>query len=345
VRRSSIWISVAITALLITGGALLRHTPGGKATLVEDELGLFTPEQFARISEHHAFLLKDHGIDYRVVTRSTGGDINGFAVQYFDHNGVGSESPHGHGLLLVIDPDQDKVRLEVSRSLEGTFVDAFVAYVEQRQMVPFFAKNRIADGVLATTEMIVTRVQNAKSNAGFSTESWAAATSGAGATSKASINQGGDESFRQGIDHQAAGSPLATLEQYQAAMSQRNLRPDLDIYSADTKAMLKGWVMTAAQADNQAKSLKHCDPLGVRLSDDARLAVVRYPIRERTCNPWFMVFEDGAWRLDLTMMQKAIRFGRSNAWHFASGVHHPYQFAFVDWEFDKNGFPVRSYQH
>jgi uncharacterized protein len=343
-RRSSIWISVAITALLITGGALLRHTAGGKATLVDDDLGLFTPEQLARISEHHAFLLKDHGIDYLVAAKSTAGDINGFAVRYFDDNRIGSKSAYGHGLLLLIDPDLDKVRMEVSRSLEGTFVDAFVAYIEQRQMVPFFAKNRIADGVLATTEMIVTRVQNAKANAGFSTEAWAAATSGAGATSKAGINQGGDDTFRQGRDHQAAGSPLATLEQYQAAMSQRNLRPDLDIYSTDTKAMLKGWVMTAAQADNQAKSLKQCDPLGVRLSDDGQLAVIRYPIRERSCNPWFMVLEDGAWRLDLTMMQKAVRFGRSNAWHFASGVHHPYQFAFVDWEFDKNGFPVRGHQ-
>jgi len=292
-RRSSLWISVAITALLVTGGALLRHTSGGKTTLVEDELGLFTPEQLARISEHHAFLLKDHGIDYRVATKSTGVDINSFAVRYFDANRIGSESAYGHGLLLLIDPDQDKVRLEVGRSLEGTFVDAFVAYIEQRQMVPFFAKNRIADGVLATTEMIVTRVQNANSNAGFSTEAWAAGTSGAGATSKAGIGQGGDDTFRQGIDHQAAGSPLATLEQYQAAMSQRNLRPDLDIYSADTKAMLKGWVMTAAQADNQAKSLKQCDPLGVRLSDDGQLAVIRYPIRERTCNPWFMVLEPG----------------------------------------------------
>lgn len=128
-------------------------------------------------------------------------------------------------------------------------------------------------------------------------------------------------------------------------MSQRNLRPDLDIYSADTRAMLKGWVMTAAQADNQAKSLQQCRPLGVQFSDDRELAVIRYPIRERSCNPWFMVFENGAWRLDLTMMQKAIRFGRSNAWHFASGVHHPYQFAFADWEFDKNGFPVRSHSH
>lgn len=341
-RRSWIWTSLAITALLISGGMLLRHSQSFQPPLVDDSLGLFTPDQLARISDHHAFLLQDHGIDYRVVTGSTGGDISRFAVRYFDDNRVGSESRHGHGLLLVIDPEQDEVRLEVSRSLEGIFVDAFVAYVEQRQMVPFFGKNRIADGVLATTEMIVTRVQNSKSNAGFGAESWTAATSGAGATSRAGINQDRGEAFRQGLNHEAAASPLATLERYLVAMSQRNLRPDLDIYSADTRKMLSGWVMTAAQADNQTKALKQCQPLGVQFSDDGQLAVIRYPIRDRQCNPWFLLLENGAWRLDLTMMQEAIRFGRSNAWLFAKGVEHPYQFAFRDWEFDSNGFPVRS---
>jgi uncharacterized protein len=343
-RTTSIWISLSLTALLIAAGALLRHSHNIETTRVDDDLGLFTPEQSARITDHHAFLLQDHGIDYRVVTRPAGGDINRFAVEYFDDSRIGSESPYGHGLLLVIDPEQDQVRLEVSRSLEGIFPDAFIAYVEQRQMAPFFGKNRVADGILATTEMIVTRVQNAKSNAGFSTESWTAATSGAGATSKASIGKDGDQNFRRGVDHEAAELPLATLEQYHLAMSQRNLRPDLDIYSSDTKKMLSGWVMTAAQADNQATALKQCHPLGVQFSDDGQLAVIRYPIRNRQCNPWFMVREHGAWRLDLTMMQKAIRFGRSNAWHFAKDIRHPYQFAFTDWEFDDNGFPVGSYR-
>jgi len=343
-RTASIWISLSITALLIAAGALLRHSHNSETPRVDDDLGLFTPEQSARISDHHAFLLQDHGIDYRVMARSAGGDINRFAVEYFDANRVGSESPYGHGLLLVIDPEQDQVRLEVSRSLEDIFPDAFVAYVEQRQMVPFFGKSRIADGILATTEMIVTRVQNAKSNAGFSTEAWTAATSGAGATSKAAIGKDGDQTFRRGADHDAAESPLSTLEQYHLAMSQRNLRSDLDIYSSDTKKMLSGWVMTAAQADNQAKALKQCHPLDVQFSDEGQLAIIRYPITNRQCNPWFMVLERGAWRLDLTMMQKAIRFGRSNAWHFVKGIGHPYEFGFSDWKFDEHGFPVGSHR-
>ncbi len=108
--------------------------------------------------------------------------------------------------------------------------------------------------------------------------------------------------------------------------------------------MLSGWVMTAAQADNQAKALKQCHPLDVQFSDEGQLAIIRYPITNRQCNPWFMVLERGAWRLDLTMMQRAIRFGRSNAWHFVKGIGHPYEFAFSDWKFDEHGFPVGSHR-
>jgi hypothetical protein len=41
------------------------------------------------------------------------------------------------------------------------------------------------------------------------------------------------------------------------------------------------------------------------------------------------------------MMQKAIRFGRSNAWRLDSAARHPYAFAFDDWSFDAHGFPQR----
>jgi hypothetical protein len=46
--------------------------------------------------------------------------------------------------------------------------------------------------------------------------------------------------------------------------------------------------------------------------------------------------------LDLTMMQRAIRFGRANARHFDLAANNPYRFAFADWRFDANGFPLAN---
>ena len=43
--------------------------------------------------------------------------------------------------------------------------------------------------------------------------------------------------------------------------------------------------------------------------------------------------------LDLTMMQRAIRFGRDNSWHFAPTADHAYTYAFRDWRLDASGYP------
>jgi uncharacterized protein len=104
--------------------------------------------------------------------------------------------------------------------------------------------------------------------------------------------------------------------------------------------MLKDWVMTPAQMDNVLRSYGSCAPEPARLSPGGRHAVIRYAPAERQCSPWFLALEDGRWRLDLTVMQEAIRFGRDNSWRFADGVPETYAFAFGDWSFDRNGFPA-----
>lgn len=339
-RRSS--ISISLLALILLGSAIYFFRPSLiQRPLVEDGANLLTEAQIEHISEYHDFLLKDHGIDYRIVSRASGEDINLFAVNYFETNGVGQRSQSGHGLLLVVDTKSDQVRLEVSQSLEAVYLDAFIAYIEQRQMVPFFAQGRLSDGILATTEMIITRAQNAKQNAGFTNEPWPAQSSGAGATTQARLTKGRDNDFKHGDNPSAGETPDSTLARYRETMSRRNLRTDLVIYSTETKKMLEDWVMTPAQADNQARSLDRCRPKRTAISADGQLAVINYAIEDRQCNPWFFVHEQGGWRLDLTMLQKAIRFGRSNAWHFANNVDHPYQFAFENWRLDKNGYPVK----
>ncbi len=77
------------------------------------------------------------------------------------------------------------------------------------------------------------------------------------------------------------------------------------------------------------------------LGRDGRLAVIRYPPGERACASWFFRRAGGAWALDLTMMQRALRFNHSNYWRFDMSARHPYRFAFDDWAFDRHGFPKR----
>jgi uncharacterized protein len=285
---------------------------------LDDQAGLLTDDERRRLSTYHDFLRQDHGIAYQVVTATGLGDINAFAVERFEALAVGERGEAGRGLLLVIDAEADLVRLEVGYALEGVYPDAFIAYVEQRQMVPFFRAGRVADGILATSELIIARAQRAEADAGFEGEAWMTGSGGAGATTAAEIGTGRTLPQRQTASGEfAAGrTPFDTLAAYLAAMRARN---------------------GPAQMDNVLRSYRRCGTGSLRRDGD--LAVIRYPIDQRLCAPWFFRQLDDGWALDLTMMQRVIRFGRDNSWHFDPGVPHAYGFAFDDWRLDARGYP------
>lgn len=311
-----------------------------KAPRVADLAGLLNDRDEDRISRFNAYLLSDHDIDYRILIQRNIDDINRYAASYFHERKVGAASNSGRGLLLVLDPEADEVRLEVSYALEPTYTDAFVAYIERRQMTEFFAANRIADGILATTELLITRATNAAKGLDPSTEGWAAASGGGGAKVDARIGEGSSPRRRDDVDIGAGASPREILAQYRQAMDDRNNNPELSIYSGETRAMLSQRVMTPAQMDNVAQSLRKCQPEKLLYTENR--AVLRYPIEERTCSPYFFLREDGQWRLDFTVMINAIRFGRNNEWRVVPGYAGPYGFAFADLQFDRNGYPYRQ---
>lgn len=134
--------------------------------------------------------------------------------------------------------------------------------------------------------------------------------------------------------------PDQTLATYFSELRRQNSNTDLDIYTPATRRMLEDWAMTPAQMDNLVNTYAGCRAEATRIDASQRYAVIRYPVSERQCSPWFFEFVDGGWALDLTMMQRAIRFGAGNAWRFDLDTTHPYDFAFVDWAFDSRGFPL-----
>jgi uncharacterized protein len=338
--RLSRSISLVVAAGLLALAAYHWFGASSSLPLVDDGAELLSAAQRQRIAEHHAYLLADHDIDYRVVTARGLGDVNQAAVALFQRLADDGHSKGGRGLLLLIDADADLVRLEVGYALEGVFPDAFAAYIEQRQMVPFFERGRVADGILATTELIVTRAQHAAANAGYETEAWHAGSGGAGATASARLGAGAQPApTATGAAARPGRSPAETLEAYFAAMAARNADPDLAIYTPESRRMLTGWVMTPAQMDNVAKSARSCPPGVTKIAPEGRHAVIRYPAAARGCPPYFLARAEGGWALDFVTMQRVIRFGRSNAWRLAERSGHPYAFAFHDWRFDRNGFP------
>ncbi|MDC0662925.1 TPM domain-containing protein [Marinobacter sp. SS21] len=327
----------AIVWINLTAALLLRPLIQSAPPLVADRVGLLSDDDQAKIAEVHHFLLQDLDLDYRVVIDRDLGDIDLFAADYFRDQDVGTPSHSGRGLLLVLDVSANQLRLEVSHALEPVYTDAFTAYIEHRQLTEFFAANRIADGVLATTELLVTRATNAAAGLDPSTEGWSAGSGGGGARMAARLGEGQAERSTEHLEHGSAASLQDTLERYRTTMVNRNNNPALAIYSRVTRDLLAQRVMTPAQMDNVARSLREC---GIDSSfRSGNRAVLRSPIAERTCPPYFFVREDNQWRLDFTVMIEAIRFGRNNQWRLVPDYAGPYQFGFLDLRFDQNGYP------
>lgn len=320
--------------LLLAAGAAIAAL-----VLVDDRANLLTDKERDRIAVYHSYLLEDFDIDYRVITVREAGDLVVFGARQFKSRNVGGLSKSGRGLLLVINAAQDRMRLEVGHALEGVYTDGFVAYIEQRQMVPFFQASRIADGILATTELIVGQGQNATARNGFDVPPGVSGSGGAGAGVNALIGKPAAAPRQKHPDVGAGDTPSETLRAYYSALRTHDNRPQLDLYTSDTQTLLQKWVMTPAQMDNVLHTYQKCHPESLKIGPDAKHAVIRYPPDQRHCSPWFFAREDGKWRLDLAAMQRAVRFGRDNSWRFAAGVPSRYAFAFGDWSFDRHGFP------
>ncbi len=347
-RARSLISRAALGALILIGvGALggllsrLDRPDQAPTSSVVDRAALLAAAERDQIAAYHARLLEDYDIDYRVLTAPATGDIERLSHAQFGELRVGGASRSGRGLLLVIDPAGDRVRLEVAAALEGIYTDGFVAYLQHRQMVPFFEAGRVADGILATTELIFARAAEATAGRAFDPATADAFSLGGGASAAARLGRGHEPTPTPAGQAAPGATPAATVTAYLEAMRARNGRADLDLYSRATQSLLRSWTMTPAQMDQIARAYHDCTGRETRVGPGERRAVVRYRVEQRQCAPWFLVREAGAWRLDLASGQHAIRFNHRNEWRLA-GPADDYDFAFQDWRFDRNGFPLAS---
>lgn len=312
IRLPAVWFAQLLCMLCVACGG-----PDPAASPVEDRAGLLTAAEITNLVEWHTALLAQYDIDYRVLTVLSADDLSQLAVHTFETAGVGSLSPAGRGLLLVIDVGARRVRLEVARQLEGVLVDSFVAFIEREQMVPFFSADRVGDGIVAASELIAGRAEEALADGAFDAPAMAATSAGAGAETDAMLDGGKERPIaRKSADTGAGDTPGDTVAAYLAAMAAHNADAELDLYTAATQEMLARQVMTRAQMDNVVRTYRECPRPELLRQED--VAVLRYPALARSCAPWLLERgPEGRWRLDLVAMQLAFRFDTRNQWRVA----------------------------
>ncbi len=315
-------ILLALFAGYLYQNPLRLHLPDTSLAegLIEDNAHVFKQDETDYILEYHAMLLDRFDLDYRIITVNGQDNINRYAAEVFNERKIGEKSRNKRGLLLVIDVKNNQVRLEVSASLESVYTDAFVAYLENRQMIQFFKVGRIADGIFATSEIIRIRAIDAQKGHEFDDSKFAGSIGG-GATTGAQIGAGKDTSFQEDQPEVlAADTPEETLRRYLRALENRNGRDDLDAFTPDTRKFMATMLSTPAQMDNSYKRYKTCKAERVTYNEDKTRAVLFHPLERRDCDPFlFEKGEDRKWRLDLKALGLGTNHTFGNIWYVHFG--------------------------
>ncbi|HQI80892.1 MAG TPA: TPM domain-containing protein [Deltaproteobacteria bacterium] len=330
--------------LLVTGCGAGR---GGSA-FIDDEASIIPAQGEKRIHALCGKLLEDLRIHIYVKTLpGTGEDVDTAASALFDVHRLGARTDDERGLLFLVAPQQRQVRIEVGYGLEGIFPDSFVGSLERQQMVPFFSSGRVADGIEATVELLVTRAlqhEGQGAPAGVRPASPASPHYSGGAGARADLPAERTRTYApvQAADadrYRPQDSPAKAFEVYRQVLRDRVKDPGLPIYTEKTRTFLRQWLVTDAQQSHEASSLDRGIPF--RIHSRGGLAVIRYPVEERSIPPYFFRKGTEGWMIDLASMSELIGFNHLNQWHFRT-MPNEFMFAFPDAVFDKNGYPHRT---
>jgi uncharacterized protein len=156
------WMGAELPALLLL---LMLATPSAAAVpsfpalsgRVVDDAGILSPSTRAGLTEMLARLERETGEQVVVVTVGSlqGYPIEDFGYQLGRHWGIGQQGKNT-GAILIVAPNEHKVRIEVGYGLEGQLTDAASRIIIEREILPSFRSGDFNAGVVAGTASIVT---------------------------------------------------------------------------------------------------------------------------------------------------------------------------------------------
>jgi uncharacterized protein len=338
--RQTVYILFSLLYLAVSASC----STTGKNDFIDDRAGLLQPQEAAHLGELCRAMRQDFDVHFRLVTMAQSpADINLTAAEIFGD--LGAKTRGAKGLLFLVDPQGRQVRIEVGYDLEPYFPDIFIGYLEKQQMLPFFQANRIGHGIEAAAELLISRLQLGIAGQEYDPDQELGALTYFSGGGGARLDIAPTATGRQTDSGEVAAqfvpqvSPEQTLALYKRVLAERIKDPGLMLYTEKTREFFSKWVVTDAQQANELQSLNAVVPDRVLTNDS--LSVIRFPLSERTHPPYFFTKTEDGWQLDFYTMSRTIQMNHKNMWHFRH-LDHQYAFAFTDWEFDRNGFPVRT---
>ncbi len=126
---------------------------------VVDEAGLLSAGQEAQLTQKLEALENQSG---RQLVVTTVRDLQGYPIEDYGYQlgrawGIGS-AERDDGTILLVAPNERKVRIEVGYGLEGIMTDALSSIIIQNSILPNFRSGDMAAGIIAGVDAINTQL-------------------------------------------------------------------------------------------------------------------------------------------------------------------------------------------
>jgi uncharacterized protein len=167
-RAPVLLAALALLAAACDSGpaALPAATPFPALTgRVVDGADLLPVEDERLLETASAAIERETGAQFVVATVPSlqGLSIENYGVQLGRTWGVGSRE-RNDGVILLVAPNEGKVRIEVGTGLENRVTDPFAARVLRERVLPRFQSNSMREGILAGSAAIVARLHSRQSD-------------------------------------------------------------------------------------------------------------------------------------------------------------------------------------
>jgi uncharacterized protein len=152
------WFGVLALAVGLAASAIANAAPTFPALTgrVVDQAGMLPPETETALTAKLASLEAGTARQLVVVTVTSLQDyeIEDFGYQLGRTWGIG-EARKNTGVLLIVAPNERRVRIEVGYGLEPVLTDALSNQILQNIVLPRFRNGNMADGVVAGADAII----------------------------------------------------------------------------------------------------------------------------------------------------------------------------------------------
>ncbi|MEO6387772.1 MAG: TPM domain-containing protein [Croceibacterium sp.] len=149
--------------LLAACSAAQGGAPAPKADMgrVRDLAGILTPAEEARLTERLDEAQRLYGPHVGIVTVPSldGKPIEDASLDYARQWGLGDKH-RNDGLMIMVAPNDRRVRIEVGSGLEGSFNDVFCKHVIDTAMIEHFSQGHYNRGLAAALDMMIGKMRD-----------------------------------------------------------------------------------------------------------------------------------------------------------------------------------------